>query len=336
MTDPVVPQPAPVDPAPPIPAEPILPYPPDPKTPHKKWLVLVGGGACGRWQAGALENLYKSGVLNNLVGIVGTSVGGLNAVALAAGLAQGKGTDVLKMTWSMISKDENVYTPSITAITANPLLHIPEELGGATGVILGCGFCSTDPLKSLVDGVLGSMTTDEVKAKTGIDVYVRAYDNSKGQDVTLQGRLVDMGLATSAIEVLFPAYKGFSDGGISNNSPINIALNTQADQIVVVYCGPEDPGQSYAPQTIDQNTPDPNTKALSVALGYLSHITQANEALVDSIATAAEQNGIEVIYCYPTKDTGSSLDFSSVELYARGLAESGQAVVVAQTMGWIS
>lgn len=42
-------------------------------------LVLCGGGAAGRWQAGVLVGLAQAGVIEKASVIVGTSVGGLNA-----------------------------------------------------------------------------------------------------------------------------------------------------------------------------------------------------------------------------------------------------------------
>lgn len=42
-------------------------------------LVLCGGGAAGRWQAGVLTGLAQAGIIEKASVIVGTSVGGLNA-----------------------------------------------------------------------------------------------------------------------------------------------------------------------------------------------------------------------------------------------------------------
>src|SRR5580700_4520270 len=155
----------------------------------KRWLVLVGGGGCGRWQAGALSSLWGAGLLTNLSGIVGTSVGGLDACVLAVGLASGKDVQVLKGAWDLIQKDEDVYTPGLTKFSFFNPIDVFRLIKNA---VFNPGLCSSDPLKKIVAQLLGEWTTDQVENACGIKLMVRAFNYAEGVEETLQGRLQDM------------------------------------------------------------------------------------------------------------------------------------------------
>lgn len=70
-------------------------------------LALAGGGSHGAFTAGALQALEESGILNDVVGISGTSAGANNAVCVAAGLQEKKKggvTRLLSSLWSGIGR----------------------------------------------------------------------------------------------------------------------------------------------------------------------------------------------------------------------------------------
>ena len=52
-------------------------------------LVLAGGGGKGIYQVGILKSLAQAGLLDDVVAVSGTSIGGVNAVLFAEGLAEG-------------------------------------------------------------------------------------------------------------------------------------------------------------------------------------------------------------------------------------------------------
>ena len=302
----------------------------------KRWLVLCGGGGAGRWQAGALDALEQAGLLKGLAGIVGTSVGGLNGCTLAVGLAQGQGAAILKAAWAGIQKDEDVYAPGLTAVVANPELHPLDDLGLGKGFLFGPAACSTDALAAMVTKILGGWTTDQILDRAGLDLCVRALNYGAQRADTLRGDLAAMALATSAIEGIFPRRWGYGDGGAVDNEPLDVALNAGADQVLVVYCGPEDPVPAPRPATVLRvtDTPPAQSTGLKDALAVLGGITATNEDLVDQAAGRAEAGGVQVIHCFPTASTGSALDFSPRGLYERGLAEAARAISQAKALGW--
>jgi predicted acylesterase/phospholipase RssA len=297
----------------------------------KKWLVLVGGGGCGRWQAGALSSLLDAGLLKDLDGIVGTSVGGLNACCLAASLAQGRGIGVVKEAWDRIGRDEDVYTPSL--VSFNWLK--PWQFWPMAAAFLGRpGLCSVDPLRKIVADVMGEWTTDQIEKKTGIKLRTRAFNYRAGREDTLKGRLQDMALSTSAIEVAFPSHKGYGDGGVADNAPMDVAVNAGADRILVVYCSPE-PDKSPRPEIVlDGSEPELTGTALDNAKTVLASLTSANEDLVDQAAAEAVRGGCQVVHCFPVSDTGSALDFTPRGLWERGVTEASRAIGEARALGW--
>lgn len=302
----------------------------------KRWLVLCGGGGCGRWQAGALDALNQAGLLYGLAGIVGTSVGGLNGCTLAVGLAQGKGVEVLKDAWNQIRQDTDVYAPSLTAVVANPAMHPLDDMGLAKGFLMGPAACSTDALAALVTKILGGWDTDKIISLGGFDLCVRALNYGAQRGDTLRGDLAAMALATSAIEGIFPRRWGYGDGGAVDNEPLDVALNAGADQVLVVYCGPEDPVAAPRPATVLRvsDTPPAQSTGLKDALGVLGAITAMNEDLVDQAAGRAEAAGAQVVHCFPPSSTGSALDFSPRGLYERGQKEAALAITQAKALGW--
>ena len=299
-----------------------------------RWLVLVGGGACGRWQGGALEALYRAGLLNDLSGIVGTSVGGLNACVLAAGLAQAQGIDLLKSTWAAIQKDEDIYRPSVVGVAASPWWNVLSILGLARSFVWGPGALDRSALETLCAKVFGELTTNDIKGKTGLVLMTRAYNYEEGLVHTLQGRLQDMALATSAIEGAFPSWQGYGDGGAGDNAPIDAALALGAEQILVVYTGPDRPAPLRGPIFLGKVGAQTHTTGLANIEDVAAHITMANEDLVDQEAQAAIARGVSVIGCYPLTDTGNFLDFRERGLWERGVAEAQTAIQAAKGAGW--
>lgn len=303
----------------------------------KRWLVLVGGGGCGRWQAGALTALHEAGLLNGLAGIVGTSVGGLNACVLGMSLASGKGASALKDAWDAIQKDEDIYHPSLAPAIDHPWAH-PIDVAELThGFLFGPGAVNTDALKAIVDKILGGWTTDKIFAAGGPQVFVRALCYRSQRADTLCGDLAMMAMATSAIEGIFPKRYGYGDGGAVDNEPVDVALNEGADQVLVVYCGPEnrEPGKRTPTALVDgqEDKGSPST-GLQNAIAVLSGITAANEDLVDQAASRAEAQGVEIIHCFPKEATGSALDFTERGLWARGVADAEIAIAEAKAKAW--
>lgn len=302
-----------------------------------RWLILVGGGGCGRAQGGALDALESAGLLRGLAGIVGTSVGGLNACALAVGLAQGRGVALVREAWSRIQKDEDVYKPSLTALVARPWAHPLDAMGVAKGFLSGRAACSTEPLEKLVRDLLGGWSTEKIKGLGGPELYTRALSYDRKRAETLCGDLVPMALATSAIEGVFQRRWGYGDGGAVDNEPIGVAVAKGATEILVVFCGPESPNQftsSVGMRVADEQDKSSAT-GLDDAIATLNGLVDRGEALADEEATRAEKAGVSVVYCYPEEPTGSALDFTERGLWAMGQMMAKKAIEAAKAKGWI-
>ena len=299
-----------------------------------KWLVLVGGGACGEWSAGAVSALWDAGVLNDLTGIVGTSVGGLNACALAHGIAQKRGYAVLKEAWDRIQNDECIYTPSIKNMNAS---HPFNLLSAGKNFMWGTGLFSTDPLRALAKDIFGNVTSKDIEQACGLKLLVRAFNYEAGVVHSLNGKLFDMAIATSAIEGAFPSHLGYGDGGAGDNCPIDVALNYGADQIVVIYTGPEMPEPLREPIWLDcDNRGDAKRyTGLEAVKEVAEHLVGANEDLIDQAAQRAIAQGVQIVDCYPAAPTGDVLDFTKRGLWERGHDEAFPAIAAAQIFGWI-
>lgn len=305
---------------------------------QERWLVLVGGGGMGRWQSGALYALEQAGVLAGISGIVGTSVGGMNACVLGMGIAKGTGAIELKKAWDGIQKNTDVYTPDLGATAEHPWAHPIDCAAMTHGFLFGPSTVSTEPLANFVEKTLGDWSTEKILMAGGPVVLVRAYHYETHKATTLCGDLVPMALATSAIEGVFPRRWGYGDGGAVDNEPIGVALKRGAKQILVVYCGPEAPedNENPSPTLMFKDTPDPKTSTgLKDALAIVQGITTQNEAMADEAAGRAEQDGAQIVYCFPPSDTGSALDFSERGLWDRGVKEAQKAIEDAKKLGWI-
>ncbi|MCQ2434105.1 MAG: patatin-like phospholipase family protein [Oscillospiraceae bacterium] len=96
-------------------------------------LALCGGGAKGAFQAGALEVLYKRGVLSEVKAVAGCSVGALNMALYAIACANGN-IELLENIWKQIQREDLLSVgTSGTAIFSRQgmirLLHLlPLEL----------------------------------------------------------------------------------------------------------------------------------------------------------------------------------------------------------------
>ena len=302
-----------------------------------RWLVLVGGGGCGRWQAGALSAIYNADLLKGLTGIVGTSVGGLNACALALGISQGKGDSILKEAWSRIQKNTDIYTPSLLPFPSfwNPITLLTI----AYNTLFGPGICKIKGLRQLITTFFGELTTDDIQKGCNITLMTRAFNYQTGCADTLQGRLQDIVLATSAVELLFPKHQGYGDGGVVDNCPIDVALGCGAKQILVVYAQPDtEKFTLQAPVILTGKRPESKTTALQDAVSnaarLVSNLINANEDMVSQSAARAEQNGVELIRCVPPSSTGAILDFTPRNLWERGVAEAALAINQAKAKGW--
>ena len=183
--------------------------------------VLAGGGSLGAVQVGMLAALARRGVVPNL--IVGASVGAINAAYYAAEPDE-RGVERLKRIWLELRRTD-VF----------PFSPIASMLGffGKTDHLV-----APAPLRSLIESELPYQRLEDAP----LPCYVVATDALEGTEVVLSsGPAAAALLASAAIPGVFPPVlldgRFLLDGGVSNNTPISIAVEMGATRVIVLPTG---------------------------------------------------------------------------------------------------
>ncbi|HTB21602.1 MAG TPA: patatin-like phospholipase family protein [bacterium] len=304
----------------------------------KKALVLDGGGGWGRVQAASLYTLHEAGVLDGVDAVFSNSVGSINAMLYCAGLMAGQGADFNKEAWQSIRSNTQVISPDFMAIAANPIGHAIAIGRLGEGVVLGQGALDNGPLKALIKRYASKTTTNDLEARLGIVWRAQCYHNGEGRGRLMNGMFYHMAVASSSIELAFPAHLGLSDGGPADNCPAGYAIQGGAEKIVVIYCGSDGPAPTDAPVWVDDSTPEPGLSAKQVGRSLLENITNINEAEADEELDRAEAAGTQVVRCWSrTPVTGSILQFEDPDMvrWNQGVAAAMLALADAKAYGWV-
>jgi len=196
----------------------------------KKALVLSGGGARGAFQIGVWKYLKERNWTPDLV--CGTSVGAINAVAIGAGMP----LDRLFEIWTSYHRP-NIYRFRMLRFLANLLLGRPLKPVMDTG-----------PLKEMVSRHLDI----DALRKSRMDVIITAVNLLTARLHLFNQKVIDIDhvMASSAVPILFPWQliegEPYWDGGVMANSPLSPALESGAEEIIVVLLSPVGSGVSPA------------------------------------------------------------------------------------------
>lgn len=185
-------------------------------------LVLAGGGAKGAYQMGVVKAMEEFGILPNVKGISGTSIGGIN-LSIVAGSSPSKGYEAWQSFKGMdfIEFDDNGF--DITKygdglFTRESLLKIVDD--------------NVD-YQSIIDKDIPCFVTVGFKDFTGMNKAKYAKLNGLDRD-TIRKYL----LATSAIPIVYDAVdiEGtlYFDGGLIDNTPIMPLYGEGITNILVV------------------------------------------------------------------------------------------------------
>jgi NTE family protein len=182
--------------------------------------VFAGGGSFGAIQVGMLQALAEHGVTADLV--VGSSVGAMNAAYYAADPSLGN-INRLAEIWRGIRR-EDVF---------------PINFSTLIGFFWKRDFLvSHEGIRRLIRKHLSYKSLEEAQ----IPIHVVTTDIVSGETVVLSGGPADDAIvATTAIPGAFPPLKYadrfLSDGAISSNTPVRVAILKGATRLIILPTG---------------------------------------------------------------------------------------------------
>jgi NTE family protein len=192
----------------------------EPTAPAKTALVFAGGGSFGAIQVGMMHSLAKHGITADMV--VGSSVGAING-AYYAGNPTLKGVLQLEHIWRGLQRRD------VFPITWRTLL----------GFVWRRDFLIPhDGIRKLIDDHIPYRNLEEAK----LPVHIVATDIISGDSVVLSdGSVAEAIVASTAIPGAFsPVYYRdhyLSDGAVSSNTPIKIAVKLGARRLIILPTG---------------------------------------------------------------------------------------------------
>lgn len=188
----------------------------------KYGLVFSGGGAKGAYQIGAWKALKELGITNNIAGVAGTSIGGVNLALYAT-------SDVLKseVLWKsfkgtdFIEEDDNGF-------------DISKE---------GDGIFSRTALLKILDNNVDYSKISQSDIPYYVTVCYNDSDkNPQKEYVKLNGKnpaeIRAYILATTAVPIVYDNViingRAYYDGGIKDNNPIKPLYDEDFDNIILI------------------------------------------------------------------------------------------------------
>lgn len=195
---------------------------------QKTGFVLSGGGGRGSYEVGVLKYLEEMKIKPDM--IAGTSVGAINAAAIAAGFT----LDELEKFWLMI-RQKNVFRYSIWKTFKGFFSK------GFTP------FLDTSPLRKFLNNELNIQAVK----KSNIELAVPAVNITSGEMEVFTNKdiTVDHIMASAAIPMAFPHItinqnKHYWDGGLGMNTPISPLIDADVTEIYVILLAPRG-GDNY-------------------------------------------------------------------------------------------
>jgi NTE family protein len=188
--------------------------------PVKTAFVFAGGGSFGAIQVGMMHSLAKHGIAADMV--VGSSVGAING-AYYAGDPTLKGILQLEHIWRALQRQD------VFPITWRTLL----------GFLWRRDFLIPhDGIRKLIDDHIPYRNLEDAK----LPVHIVATDIISGDSVVLsEGPVAEAVVASTAIPGAFsPVYYRdhyLSDGAVSSNTPIKIAVRKGARRLIILPTG---------------------------------------------------------------------------------------------------
>jgi predicted acylesterase/phospholipase RssA len=311
-------------------------------------IVLCGGGAAGRFQAGVLLALAQRRILEKAKVLIGTSVGGLNAALFAmfgsAGdpsIVDDNGVPVPPLykeaydVWNNITKNSDIYNGDINSIVG--------KIGAGLGFVFGAdSILDPQPLYNRLDSIFGELTMGEVSDLFGTELILSSQDLNENSEEfycsfieSTKSMKVKTALkATAGIPGIFKSVPFQSegdtvehwhvDGGTGANNPFlaiekyNEAFpDAKLNKILIIYCYPDI-------HTVDTKVyrcfRDVLLRVVGAMLNTQEQMTETTVKLVVS------ESNINVMALWPKNMTCDALDFTKVSLLDDGYKYGMDAV----------
>jgi NTE family protein len=270
-----------------------------PSRPHRTAFVLLGGGARGAAQAGALSVLLDHGILPDYM--VGISAGSWNAAFLAQDPTPERGHELEEL-WLQTSTLD-IVGPRRWRAAFNALAQ-RSSLYGNAGV------------QRVAGRYLGELTFEDLR----VPLRILATELKTGQaHFFSEGPVLPAVVASSAMPGVFPpivtSEHVLIDGGIADWAACLDALHWGATRICFLACGAITGQQSRA-------------RTVRRVLERSLEISLRNN--FDAMTFALRASGVDVLAIFPELPRGTMLDFD----LAPAFIEAGRTAAEQALAAW--
>lgn len=267
--------------------------------PHRTAFVLLGGGARGAAQAGALSVILEQGIVPNY--IVSISAGSWNGAFLAQEPTPERAR-ALEELW-LNTSTLDIVGPRRWRAAINALAQ-RSSLYGNSG------------MRRVAEKYLGDLTFEELR----VPLRIVATDLKTGTaHIFSEGAVLPAMMASSAMPGVFPPVvtsdSVFIDGGIAEWAACLDALNWGATRICFVACGAVVGRQS-------------RSRTVRRVLERSLEISLRNN--FDAMTFALRASGVDVLAIFPELPRGTMLDFE----FAPTFIEAGRAAAQKALVAW--
>ena len=214
------------------------------RRPRRINLALEGGGAHGAFTWGVLDRLLEEKDFE-IGWISGTSAGAVNAVALAAGLAEGDGANArakLRAVWEAVAKagvpDLMRFNPWLAGLSrSQTLAQVATLFSPYDFNPLGC-----DPLRKVLEAHIDFAL---LRTQPGPELLIAATDVRSGRPRLFRRRelMVECVLASACLPTLHHAVsvdgRAYWDGGFSANPDlVTLARESPVADTLIIKLNP--------------------------------------------------------------------------------------------------
>lgn len=237
-------------------------------------LVLVGGGAKGAYQAGAVKFIAELGLEPNI--IAGTSIGALNGAVLSSYLSFFDAAERLNQLWDDLAKanilrwnkdPHPIFDPE-------PIEQMLRKAVNAVELRRGIELWVTVFPSLNIPGLSSSLLINAARVASGVNAeWLRVRDFP--DDETVYNLL----LASAAIPLAFPCRKineqSYVDGGLKDNIPVGALAQRGCKNVIVIHLsyGTAWSRHDFPEQTIIEIRPEkPTNKSDTPFIGSVNSL----------------------------------------------------------------